>query len=175
MVADYFLTLAAIYAAMLILYFGFGLIAEAYAARFPDRKIQPERDGMKRKRAEILNSLPALAMSSFLLGTGYFAQTQGWTMAPADLGVVSFVLSFVVSLILFDAWFYFGHRLLHWPPMYRYHALHHKSVAPTVGLTTAQAWSIRSSNTAFTSSSGSSCQCRRWRSLPCACSTRSAA
>jgi len=53
-------------------------------------------------------------------------------MAPADLGVVSFVLSFVVSLILFDAWFYFGHRLLHWPPMYRYHALHHKSVAPTV-------------------------------------------
>jgi len=132
MVADYFLTLAAIYAAMLILYFGFGLIAEAYAARFPDRKIQPERDGMKRKRAEILNSLPALAMSSFLLGTGYFAQTQGWTMAPADLGVVSFVLSFVVSLILFDAWFYFGHRLLHWSPMYRYHALHHKSVAPTV-------------------------------------------
>ena len=38
MVADYFLTLAAIYAAMLILYFGFGLMAEAYAARFPDRK-----------------------------------------------------------------------------------------------------------------------------------------
>ncbi len=132
MVADYILTLAAIYAAMLILYFGFGLMAEAYAARFPDRKIQPERDGMKRKRAEILNSLPALAMSSFLLGTGYFAQTQGWTMAPADFSIVSFVLSFVVSLILFDAWFYFGHRLLHWPPMYRFHALHHKSVAPTV-------------------------------------------
>ncbi len=132
MVADYLLTLAAIYAAMLTVYFAFGLVAERYAARFPDRKIQPERDGMKRKKAEILNSLPALAMSSFLLGTGYFAQTQGWTTAPADLGFGSFVLGFVVSLILFDAWFYFGHRLLHWGPMYRFHALHHKSVAPTV-------------------------------------------
>ena len=132
MVADYLFTLAAIYAAMLALYFGFGLTAEAFAARFPERKIQPEREGLKRKRQEILNSLPALAMSSFLLGTGYFAQTQGWTMAPMELGVGSFVLGFVVSLILFDAWFYFGHRLLHWGPMYRFHALHHKSVAPTV-------------------------------------------
>lgn len=132
MIADYLLTLAVIYAAMLAVYFGFGLMAEAYATRFPERKIQPERDGTKRKRKEILNSLPALAMSSFLLGTGYFAQMQGWTMAPADLGIGSFVLGFVVSLILFDAWFYFGHRLLHWGPMYRFHALHHKSVAPTV-------------------------------------------
>ena len=99
MVTDYLLTLAAIYAAMLALYFGFGLLAEAYAARFPERKIQPERDGMKRKRQEILNSLPALAMSSFLLGTGYFAQTQGWTMAPAELGIGSFILGLSMQSI----------------------------------------------------------------------------
>ena len=84
MIADYLLTLVVIYAAMLAVYFGFGLMAEAYATRFPERKIQPERDGTKRKRKEILNSLPALAMSSFLLGTGYFAQMQGWTFLDVD-------------------------------------------------------------------------------------------
>jgi len=31
---------------MLAIYFSFGLVAEAYAARFPDRTIQPERAGL---------------------------------------------------------------------------------------------------------------------------------
>lgn len=129
---DYALTLIIVYAAMLIVYFGFGLAAEAYVARHPDRKIQPEREGLRRKGAEIRASLKALAMSAFLLGTGFFAQMQGWTIAPMELSWWSFPLWFVVALLLFDAWFYFGHRLLHWGPMYRFHALHHKSVAPTV-------------------------------------------
>jgi sterol desaturase/sphingolipid hydroxylase (fatty acid hydroxylase superfamily) len=34
-------------------------------------------------------------------------------------------------MVLFDAWFYFAHRALHTKLLYKYHALHHKSVAPT--------------------------------------------
>ena len=132
MLVSFLITYAAVYAVMLTVYFGFGLVAERIVARHPDRKIQPERDGLKRKAAEIRASLKALATSALLLSAGYFAQSQGWSMAPVELSVVSFVAGFVVCLIIFDAWFYFGHRLLHWGPMYRFHALHHKSVAPTV-------------------------------------------
>ncbi|MEL7466459.1 MAG: sterol desaturase family protein [Pseudomonadota bacterium] len=123
---------AAVYGAMLAVYFAFGTIAERYVAAHPERKIQPEREGLKRKRAEIVASLKALAMSAFLMSAGYFSQTRGWTLAPMDLSIWSFVLWFVIALVIFDAWFYFGHRLLHWGPMYRFHAEHHKSVAPTV-------------------------------------------
>lgn len=132
MVVEFLLTVAATYAAMIAVYLGFGAAAEAYVARRPERKIQPDREGLRRKRKEIIASAQALGVSSLLFGAGLFARRQGWTLEPSELTPLTFVLWFVVALILFDAWFYFGHRLLHWGPMYRFHALHHKSVAPTV-------------------------------------------
>lgn len=75
--------------------------------------------------------MKALATSSTLFGSGWFAQMQGWTPTPEPT-VFNVVAYLVLVVILFDAWFYFGHRLLHWKPMYRFHAEHHKSVAPTV-------------------------------------------
>ncbi len=131
LLGSYILVVGGVYAAMLGLYFGFGLLAEVYLRRCPERKIQPGRDGLKRKSKEILASLRALATSSVLFGTGWFAQMQGWTPSP-ELSVFSFVVYLAAVVILFDAWFYFGHRLLHWKPMYQFHAEHHKSVAPTV-------------------------------------------
>ena len=131
-IAEWLPYCAATYAAMLAVYFTFGSFAEWFLRRHPERKIQPEREGLKRKRVEIIASLKALAMSAFLMSTGFFAQQQGWTPAPVELTIWSFALWWVVGLIIFDAWFYFGHRLLHWGPFYRFHAEHHKSVAPTV-------------------------------------------
>ncbi len=128
---DYLLVLAGVYAAMLAIYFGFGMFYESFSRNHPDRKIQPGREGLKRKHIEIRASMIALATSSVLFASGWFAQMQGWTPTP-HTGLLSIIIWFIVTLILFDAWFYFGHRLLHWGPMYRFHSQHHKSVAPTV-------------------------------------------
>jgi lathosterol oxidase len=130
---DYLIVFAVIYAAMLAVYFATGLTMTAINRRHPDRRIQKHRDGMKRVRKEILASLSALATSSVLLSAGYFAQTQGWTLvAPLPLSWWSFPLMFVICMVLFDAWFYWGHRILHWPSLYKWHLPHHRSVAPTV-------------------------------------------
>ena len=132
MIGEFLTIYALTYGAMLSVYFGFGAVAERYLRRHPERKIQPEREGLRRKGVEIRGSLIALATSALLMSVGYFAQRQGWTVAPMDLTIWSFALWWVAALVIFDAWFYFGHRLLHWGPMYRFHAQHHKSVAPTV-------------------------------------------
>lgn len=130
---DYLIVFGCIYAAMLAVYFVTGLTLIAINNRHPDRRIQKNRDGMKRVRVEILASLKALATSSVLLSAGYFAQSNGWTLvAPLALSWWSFPLMFVVCLVLFDAWFYWGHRILHLPSLYKWHVPHHRSVAPTV-------------------------------------------
>lgn len=141
---DYLIVLALTYAAMVAVYFATGFTMIAINARHPDRRIQKHRDGMKRQAEEIRASMKALATSSVLLSSGFFAQTQGWTLfAPLELSWWSFPLMFAVCFVLFDAWFYWGHRILHWPSLYKFHVPHHRSIAPTV-------WSNDSSTTVDT-------------------------
>lgn len=138
---SYLTVFAVIYAVMVFVYFTTGFAVTAFNTRHPDRRIQKHRDGAKRIRLEIRASMSALATSSTLLSAGYFAQMQGWTLfEPLALSWWSFPLMFVVCLVLFDGWFYWGHRLLHLPSLYKWHVPHHRSVAPTV-------WSNDSSTT----------------------------
>ncbi|MEM1383918.1 MAG: sterol desaturase family protein [Pseudomonadota bacterium] len=138
MLTEVLVTYAVIYVASITVYGLTGGILSWVNARNPERRIQPARRGEKRMRQEIMASLGALAMSAALLTAGYLAQRWGWTWQPVELSWWSFPLFFVVGMVILDAWFYLGHRLLHWGPLYKYHALHHKSVAPT-------AWSNDSS------------------------------
>ncbi|MBD8875384.1 sterol desaturase family protein [Roseibium polysiphoniae] len=138
---DYLFIFAVIYAAMIVVYFATGLTVTWINNRHPDRRIQKHRDGSKRMWLEIRASMHALATSSVLLSAGYFAQTQGWVLfSPLALSWWSFPLMFAVCFVLFDGWFYWGHRILHLPAFYKWHVPHHKSVAPTV-------WSNDSSTT----------------------------
>lgn len=52
---------------------------------------------------------------------------------PATPAAAAYLAATVVALdLLHDTWFYWTHRLLHWPPLYsRVHALHHRSSVPT--------------------------------------------
>ena len=64
---------------------------------------------------------------------GIWLQWMGWTIwSPLELTWLNGVIMFVVSIFLYDAWFYWGHRLMHWRPLYKHHFWHHRSVAPTV-------------------------------------------
>lgn len=48
------------------------------------------------------------------------------------MSTLSISVAVGLLIILHDAWFYWTHRLLHLGPMFRFHRLHHRSVAPTV-------------------------------------------
>jgi Delta7-sterol 5-desaturase len=65
----------------------------------------------------------------------YFLSGHGYTKVYTDISAHSKwmpILTFVIILLVDNAWFYFVHRLLHHPKLYKYiHAKHHKSIDTT--------------------------------------------
>ncbi|MXO91492.1 sterol desaturase family protein [Pontixanthobacter aquaemixtae] len=62
-------------------------------------------------------------------------QNQGWTLIYTDLDAYTLwylPLSLVIYLFLHDTWFYWTHRWMHRPRLFRIaHAVHHNSRPPT--------------------------------------------
>ena len=128
---SYLIYLAVVYGATIALYFALGGAITTFNLRVPERRIQKNRSGDERAGIEIRKSLTALFMTSMCISFGLFAQAQGWTIAPLELSWSSAVLTWLISMVIFDAWFYFGHRLMHTKALYRWHIAHHRSVVPT--------------------------------------------
>lgn len=139
----YLAYLAVVYGVTVALYFVLGGAITLFNRRIPERRIQKNRSGDERFALEVRKSLSALFMTSVCVSFGLFAQAQGWTMAPLESGWLSLLSMWLVSMVIFDAWFYFGHRLMHTKILYRWHRLHHMSLAPTT-------WSNDSSTTVDT-------------------------
>lgn len=119
------------YILLVLLYFGFGLALEAVNRRHPERRIQKVRRS-DRIRAEIRQSLVALVSVSGYVAGGLCLQANGYALfPPGELTVFSLLGWAAVSAIAYDTWFYWGHRAMHTPAMFRFHALHHRSVTPT--------------------------------------------
>ncbi|MEM0944970.1 MAG: sterol desaturase family protein, partial [Pseudomonadota bacterium] len=124
---------ALIYGGHLIAYFGLGLALVWWNNRHPERRIQKDRRGEERAALEIRRSLVSLVPISALMAGGIWAQLNGWSLfAPAELTFVNVALWFGVTILLYDAWFYWAHRLMHTRMLYRFHRVHHGSLAPTV-------------------------------------------
>lgn len=124
----------AAYGASVALYFGFGILMVRLNARHPERRIQPMRDGMKRARAEIVESLKSIAVTSLCFAVAISLQLNGVTLwqAPWDAGVVWTLAATLVLILGYDTYYYWAHRLMHVEPFYGWHSWHHRSVAPTV-------------------------------------------
>jgi len=67
--------------------------------------------------------------------TAWGWREHGWTMVYLDLGEYPlwwFPVSILAYLLLHDAWFYWTHRWMHRPALFRAaHAVHHASKPPT--------------------------------------------
>ena len=131
--AGFAVLLAVIYAATVAAYFGLGLLLDRVNARNPGRRIQPGQAADPRRRAaEMRQSLVSILVTSLSLAAGLYAQAQGWTLfAPATLTWANAGAYFLLAMLLFDAWFYGAHRLLHTRALSRFHAFHHRSLAPS--------------------------------------------
>ena len=106
----------------------------AHALR--NRKIRDRSPDWKQMRREILASLRSAAI---------FAGVGGLTIAglmaagfdlvygdPLARGWPYFIFSTLMLIVLHDAWFYWSHRLIHHPKLFRrVHREHHKSHNPT--------------------------------------------
>lgn len=114
-------------------YLAFGAAFTWWSQRHPERKIQPRRDGLKRRNKEIRASARSLIVTCGCFAGGLHLQLMGYTLFdPFALTWWSAPLMFGASVVLYDTWFYWVHRLGHTGPFKKYHLLHHQSVAPTV-------------------------------------------
>ena len=130
-VRDFLSLFAVVLVALVIVLLCVGLLFEFFNARHPERKIQKGRTN-KRKWKELYRAPGSIAIIALCFSGGLFAQAKGWALTPFPINWWTGPILLAVSVFLYDTWFYWIHRLLHCKPFYQFHALHHKSLAPTV-------------------------------------------
>ena len=99
-------------------------------------KVQPHWPGPSQVRSEIAWSLVTIAIFTVVATLLYVAWDNGLTplvyLDIQEYGWGYFFLSILLMVLLHDAWFYWSHRLLHHPRLFRrFHSRHHRSRTPT--------------------------------------------
>ena len=124
-------TIAAVYAALLAIYWITCLVVTRLNRHAP--KLQPRQTPPSLIRRDQKQSVLSLLVIAALFGCGQWSyESLGWGFRALP-GVGGSALSFLVSLVLFDTWFYWLHRLIHARPFYRrVHQWHHLTVTPVV-------------------------------------------
>jgi Delta7-sterol 5-desaturase len=83
-------------------------------------------------RRELRNAIFTMASGAFLSCVVIFMVSQGAAKVYTDISRHSLwwaLIGFPVMILIDDLWFYWMHRLLHHPRIYRYiHAEHHRSI-----------------------------------------------
>src|SRR5262249_17520602 len=123
------------YAVLLSLYFASVFAVLALNRRRPELKIQKGRAPRPHEeRRDLKQSLRSIAYISFFFSLGWWLTGEfGLGFVVSEPTVTGTIVSFALSLFLFDTWFYWFHRLLHWKPLFRtVHRWHHLCRTPTV-------------------------------------------
>lgn len=126
-------TIAGVYAVLVATYLASCLVVTRLNRGIEAAKIQARATTPVLVRRDRRQSLLSLAGIAAMFGAGQWTYgTLGWGFA-APTGIIGTVASALASLVLFDAWFYWFHRLIHTRPLYpRVHQWHHMTVTPVV-------------------------------------------
>ena len=116
---------------------GVHLVVNLALSRWAARRQVREaaRPGWAQIRREIATSLRTVLIFA-LVGTALgLAVRTGFTrvyLDPAERGTAYLLLSALLLMVAHDAWFYWAHRIMHHPRLYRrLHRTHHRSHNPT--------------------------------------------
>ncbi len=125
---------ALIYLVLLATYATVGLLVELGNRRLVSNlKIQSRSPSDRLARRDAMQSVVSLAQIALFLTLGIDLRSLVvgpwiWNNTP-----LAFAGGLLISLFLFDTWFYWGHRLLHTNLLYRrIHQWHHTTITPTV-------------------------------------------
>ena len=124
-------TVAAVYALLLATYWTSCVIVVRRNRRLAGAKLQARETAPALIRRDQRQSIRSLVAIAIMFGTGHWLYAEfGWGLTPWR-GPTGMALSFLLSLVLFDAWFYWFHRLIHTSRLYpRVHRWHHLTVTP---------------------------------------------
>ncbi len=112
------------------------LVNLIFARHFATRQVRTTaRPGWAQMRREILVSLRTVLVFSIFglcIVTGAILGVLPIYTDLASRGMAWFFLTIVMIIIAHDAWFYWTHRLMHHPRLFRhFHRMHHRSHSPT--------------------------------------------
>ncbi len=103
--------------------------------KFADRKIQNKNPNPKIVRREILWSVASATIFAASGALGFFFWQNGQIEIytdPFQYGLGYLVFSFAALMFLHDTYFYWMHRLVHHPRLFKHiHQVHHDSMIPT--------------------------------------------
>ena len=112
---------------------GLAAILALFRRPLARRKLQKPRASSADMRREIGHSLVTVGIFSFV-GFGVYLGAQAGVFrvgAMPDPGWIA-LLDFALIVVAHDAWFYWIHRSMHHPKLYRrFHRVHHLSRTPT--------------------------------------------
>jgi Delta7-sterol 5-desaturase len=103
--------------------------------RISYRKIQERFPKNADYWREIGYSLITIVIFALVTVLFLFTPLSKVTLLYKDIhqyGIAWFIIAFPLIFIVHDAWFYWTHRLMHHPPIFRiFHLLHHRSTNPS--------------------------------------------
>ncbi|MDP3270146.1 MAG: sterol desaturase family protein [Legionella sp.] len=141
LLSDLFISWLAVYGSMVAIYFITGWVIGKIVANRPDLKIQKGKEVLRENEiVDIKQSMISLISVSFLIGLGYTLQKHGYTLFPIpDYSLLQMIILYplfwIMSLIIYDTWFYWIHRLMHIQPIFKYvHAWHHRKSLRTISV-----------------------------------------
>lgn len=115
---------------------GFYLVFYIWKSRqWSHRKIQPKFPTQEKIKGEILSSISTLFIFGAIAVGIIVGKNYGIFKLypdPLQFGIIYLVFSFFILVFAHDTWFYWTHRLMHHPKLFRYiHATHHRSTNPS--------------------------------------------
>jgi ring-1,2-phenylacetyl-CoA epoxidase subunit PaaE len=124
---------SSIVVALAIMSTAFLIFWYAFGKKLANRKIQlSRRAGWPQIKEEIGATFLSFIGSTLFMVLLLSLKDKGITHffnEPAKYGLCYEVMLVVLMLLISDTWFYWSHRIMHHPKLYKYvHALHHKSL-----------------------------------------------
>lgn len=106
-----------------------------FRGKFPHRRLSRAEPTRRQVSREVLHSLRSIAIFALVTGGVVFAGYSGWTRLYLRWNAYGgwwFFVSIGVMVLLHDTYFYWTHRMMHHPHLYRWlHRTHHLSTNPT--------------------------------------------
>jgi len=112
------------------------IVAVFWRAGLAERKLQARRATAGDIRREILVSLRTAVVFTLVTAGVVLAALKGWLTIYWNFekaGLTYLALSVALMLVAHDTWFYWTHRAMHHPRLFRpFHRTHHLSRTPTL-------------------------------------------
>jgi ring-1,2-phenylacetyl-CoA epoxidase subunit PaaE len=120
-------------AALVIMGTAFSIFWVAFGKKLSNRKIQlSKRAGWPQIKEEIVTTIISFFGSSIFTVFLLALKDKGmlkFYIEPSAYGTGYLIFTVVTMVLISDGWFYWSHRIMHHPKIYKYvHALHHRSL-----------------------------------------------